>query len=111
MNRIKWQRMFIAATLLFTTLFPVGAALAASPAHSTDFLPSCLQSLRENLGTVSPGSSVESQSNQCDRAVSADAAFIPVTGGVSRSAPWSDAGVSLHLSGSSGWRDAGAGSR
>ncbi len=113
MNRITWQRMLIAATLLLTTLFPAGAALAASPALSTDFLPSCLQSLKQSLGTVSPGPWVESQTNLCDRLVASGAGLIPATGGVSRSTSWSDAGASLNVSGGSsgGWRDASAGSR
>ncbi len=113
MDRINWHRMFISAALLSATLFPVGMALAANPTHGGDLVPSCLQSLKENLGAVSPGSWVESPAIQCDRAASADAGLIPATGGVRSSVSWSDAGANLYLGrgGSSGWRDAGAGSR
>jgi len=113
MKRFTWQRMFIAATLLFTALFPAGAALAANPAHSAGFLPSCLQIMKEDLASVLPGSSSLDLPAVCSRTAPTSAGLIPVTGDVSRSVPWSDAGASLGLSGggSGGWRDAGAGSR
>ncbi len=113
MNRIMWQRMFIAAALLFATFFPAGAALAANPAHSADVQPSCLQNMKEDLASVLPGSSSLYLPAVCDRTAPTSAGLIPATGNVSRNATWSDAGASLGLSsgGSSGWRDAGAGSR
>jgi len=126
----RWQRSLLVAALLFTTMIPFSVALAAPAAG-----PSCLQTLKQGLGTVLPGSSAKLgptyQSvkqdlgtvlpgawsglgpTECLRLASADAALIPVSGGVGNSVVWRDAGagVSAALDPSGGWRDAGAGSR
>jgi hypothetical protein len=71
--------------------FSASAALAANPGHSADFLPSCLQTAKEDLGSVVPGPSSLNLPAVCYRATSTSA--------------------SLNLSGPGGWRDAGAMSR
>ena len=133
MFHFKWQRILLVAGLLFTTAVPFSVALA-SPAAA----PSCLQTLKEGLGTVLPGSraalgptyqSVKQDlgtvlpgpwsglaPTECLCLASADAALIPVSGGVGNSVVWRDAGaavaaVSAAFDPPGGWRDAGAGSR
>ena len=110
----RWQRILTVAALLLTTAIPIGVALAApaaGPLQSADLVPSCLQNLREDLGTVLPGSSSDYVPAQCDLGVAKDTALIPVTGRAS-SVVWSDAGASAAgsaaFSASKGWLDAGA---
>ncbi len=112
--------------MLFTTMIAFSVARAA---------PACLQTLKEGLGTVLPGSSAELgptyqsvkqdlgtvlpgpwsglSPTECLRLASADPALVPVSGGVRNSVVWRDAGAGLSaaLDPSGGWRDAGAGSR
>jgi hypothetical protein len=111
MAHIKWQRMFAVGILLLTTLFPVGAALAASPLHPACFNPSCLQRVNEDVGSVLPEASSSNFPQQCDRLGSAGMGIIPVTGEVNGSASWRGVGTLPSPSALSGWHDAGAGSR
>jgi hypothetical protein len=93
----KWQRLLLLGVFLFTTLFPMGAALAASPAGGAQ-ATSCLQTLTEDLGTVLPGSAFSDRISQC-----------PLTGVADRGGLILVTGLADINSG--GWRDAGAGSR
>jgi hypothetical protein len=111
MKRTTWQRMFIAGTLLLATFFPAGAVLAANPRHSADSVPSCLQTAKEDLGSVVPGPSSLNLPAVCYRTTSTSASLIPATSDVSRGVSWSDVGASLNLSSTGGWRDGSAGSR
>jgi hypothetical protein len=81
-----------------------------STAHDAAFR-SCLHSLKEDLGTVLPRAWSDNNPQLCERPVVADAGLIPVTGEVNSRLSWRDAGASVVLLSSGGWRDAGAGSR
>ena len=109
----KWQRVFSIGVLLLASLLPAGLALAApaaSSAHDAAF-SSCLQTLKEDLGTVLPGSWSDTNTQLCLLPAAAGTSLIPVTGDVNSSLSWSDAGVRAALLSSGGWHDAGAGSR
>ena len=96
MVRYKWQRMLTLLALLLATLFPVGTALAAPAAvqaHSGDFI-SCLQTTKEDLGTVLPGSAFSDRISECPLSGVADLGPIPLTGDVNASV-WRDAGASV----------------
>jgi hypothetical protein len=112
MTHPNWQRKVLLGALLLATLFPAGAAFAAPaaiPAQSRDF-SSCLQRVKEDLGTVLPGSAFANSIRQCPLSGVADRGIIPVTGSVNSSS-WRDAGASAGFAHSDGWHDAGAGSR
>jgi hypothetical protein len=113
MVHIKWQRILAVGAFLLVSLLPAGLALAApgaSSAHDAAF-SSCLQGLKEDLGTVLPGSWSVNDPQLCLRPDAASAGLIPVTGGVNNSLSWRDAGASAGRVSSGGWHDAGAGSR
>ncbi len=136
----RWQRILSVGALLLTTVLPLGVVLAAPAAgasYNAALAPSCLQTLKEGLGTVLPGAWSENGPTyqnlkedlgtvlpsgwsengptECLRVASTNAGLIPVTGGLGNSVVWLDAGasrgVSAAFSTSGGWRDAGAGSR
>jgi hypothetical protein len=106
----KWQRMVAVGLLVLTSLLPVSAALAASAAEPASGVAysTCLQRIREDLGTVLPkGFSPQ----QCDRLGSAGNGLIPVTGEVNGSVSWRDVGANFSLIDTGGWHDVGAGHR
>ena len=106
MMHLKWQRLCLVVMLSLAVLYQASAAAAAPRAD-----PSCLQSLKEALGTVLPGSASPNQPTQCDPTGSAGIGLIPITGAADSSVSWSDVGAGVSLTSSGSWRDAGAGVR
>jgi hypothetical protein len=102
----KWHRMLTLAALLLTTLFAVSAALAASPSADAK-ATSCLQTIKEDLGTVLPGSAFSDRISECPLSGVADRGIIPVTGAADTSSSYRDAGASAPAT-FEGYLDAGA---